>query len=254
MSKKYIKRIEDVMLDSEVFAFFKRATGREYNKYPETCVNDIRKLLMQFWNEKVLKESPSKYETPEQYKERTGKNYPDDGPVWYRFNGRWMIGTYHTVKLLQRSIGEFTEKIAVIIATPENGKPTSRLKTRMNEVDFIKWMINYADGFSCCDMFTGYNEQYIIKYKDFKTVEIGSREWNKIYYPLLLQKAIEGIKKITNYNVDVYFNTVNELYESQLWIYKQFENVPVNLSNGYESIDQAKEEALIYIYEYESKK
>ena len=82
MDKKYIRRIEDVMLDSEVSAFFKRATGRDYRKYPETCVNDIRRMLMQFWNEKILEENLSEYETPEQYKKRTGKDYPDDGPVY----------------------------------------------------------------------------------------------------------------------------------------------------------------------------
>jgi hypothetical protein len=48
----FIRRIEEVMPDSKVPAFFKKATGRKYTS-GETCVNDIRRLLMTFWNDKI---------------------------------------------------------------------------------------------------------------------------------------------------------------------------------------------------------
>lgn len=46
----FIKKLEDTMIDSAIPGFFKRATGREYTER-ETCVNDIRRLLMCFWND-----------------------------------------------------------------------------------------------------------------------------------------------------------------------------------------------------------
>jgi hypothetical protein len=49
--------IEDVMVDSEIPRFFKRATNREYSDN-ETCVNDIRRLLMLFFNERLCKIAP----------------------------------------------------------------------------------------------------------------------------------------------------------------------------------------------------
>jgi len=47
-----IKRFEDTMPDSKISAFFKKATGRKYSN-KETCVNDIRRMLMLFYNEKI---------------------------------------------------------------------------------------------------------------------------------------------------------------------------------------------------------
>ena len=46
---KQIGSIEDVMVDSEMSNFFTKATGRKYTD-KETCVNDIRRMLMLFWN------------------------------------------------------------------------------------------------------------------------------------------------------------------------------------------------------------
>jgi hypothetical protein len=51
-SSDFIRRIEEVMPDSEVPKFFGKATGRKYTNR-ETCVNDIRRLMMMFWNEKI---------------------------------------------------------------------------------------------------------------------------------------------------------------------------------------------------------
>jgi len=40
------------------------------------------------------------YETPEQFQERTGKAYPDNGAVWYRLNYEfeWELDTYRYVE------------------------------------------------------------------------------------------------------------------------------------------------------------
>ena len=50
----FYKKLEDVMIDSDIPAFFKRATGREYTS-KETCVNDLRRICALFWNEQLKK-------------------------------------------------------------------------------------------------------------------------------------------------------------------------------------------------------
>ena len=78
------------------------------------------------WN--AAFESIPKHETPEQYKKRTGKDYPDDGPVWSvggpedyeNLTGLyWELVTYEDVKM-GKSNGFY-----VLIATPEHGKPSA---------------------------------------------------------------------------------------------------------------------------------
>ena len=55
------------MNDSDVSAFFKRATGRDYSP-DETCVNDIRRMLMCFHNEN----KPRQIDIELDWKEVTG--------------------------------------------------------------------------------------------------------------------------------------------------------------------------------------
>jgi hypothetical protein len=50
--KDFIVSLDEVMSDSEVDKFFEKATERKYTN-KETCINDIRRLLMLFWNEKL---------------------------------------------------------------------------------------------------------------------------------------------------------------------------------------------------------
>uniref|UniRef100_A0A6M3XYN5 Uncharacterized protein n=1 Tax=viral metagenome TaxID=1070528 RepID=A0A6M3XYN5_9ZZZZ len=45
-----LKTLEEVMSDSDVPLFFKKATGRKYTN-KESCINDIRRMLMLFHNE-----------------------------------------------------------------------------------------------------------------------------------------------------------------------------------------------------------
>jgi len=51
----YIKTLHDVMPDSEVPNFFKRATCRKYTNN-ESAINDIRRMLRLFYNEKCLQQ------------------------------------------------------------------------------------------------------------------------------------------------------------------------------------------------------
>ena len=62
----------------------------------------------------------------------------------------------------------------------------------MIDINYIKWKVGYASGFKYCSTIVGANERCVIRFEDFKTVTIGSKEWNKIYNFILLQRAIEG--------------------------------------------------------------
>ena len=49
----YLKELNDAMPDCDVPAFFEHATNRKYSSQHETCVNDIRRLLIVFWNDRL---------------------------------------------------------------------------------------------------------------------------------------------------------------------------------------------------------
>jgi hypothetical protein len=52
------------------------------------------------------------YETPEQYEERTGKAYPDNGLVWVLFeDGKWEGRLYKTIR-------KNSNNLFVVIADP----------------------------------------------------------------------------------------------------------------------------------------
>ncbi len=51
-TRERINCLHDAMPDSEIPKFFKRATGRKHTS-KELCVNDIRRMLMLFWNERI---------------------------------------------------------------------------------------------------------------------------------------------------------------------------------------------------------
>jgi len=108
-------------------------------------------------------------------------------------------------------------------------------------INFIKWMVGYADGF---EFKTGvYNQLRIIHKNNTQFINKVIKDWG--YYPLLLQRAIEGINKTT----DKYL------------IFQCFASVYIehNVIDDYEkyfyysdyTIDKAKEAALKYIWEQE---
>lgn len=68
----------------EVFETFnkKRTINRNMNKHPDgTYENPERECAWQYYKEGAISHE-SKHETVEQWEERTGLIYPDDGPVW----------------------------------------------------------------------------------------------------------------------------------------------------------------------------
>ena len=120
-------------------------------------------------------------------------------------------------------------------------------------IDFIKFLVGYAEGFEWYekddtleyqDIFGCYlsdlnTEHWLLNYGIF---------WNKIYYPLLLQRAIEGINlSKSEYEVDL----INGLVEVCKEEYSAREWLPTTEGITY---DQAKEQALKYIYEQELSK
>ena len=108
-------------------------------------------------------------------------------------------------------------------------------------IDFIKWMVGYAEGFE-------------YKYDSFEKwiISPNGDQWfldhlinNKNRYPLLLQRAIEGINRDLNnpYSISTEQNNI-EVYHNKL-----------GMMDGWirDDQDQAKILALKYIYEQEKK-
>jgi hypothetical protein len=98
---------------------------------PDTWIRSAIKSI-----EKAIAELKNKprWETPEQYKKRTGANLPDDTPVWSRYHGHyiepWSLGTYgETEELIEywKERGH-DNKYDIVIATdaglpPDDWKP-----------------------------------------------------------------------------------------------------------------------------------
>ena len=107
------------------------------------------------------------------------------------------------------------------------------------DLDFIKWMVGYAEGF-----ILGVDDSVIFCHqtwelpRSLKFVE----DWE--LYPLLLQRAIEGINNSENYDI--------VQTRSNIVIYGYYKNPePVYFELEPKLSDQAKEAALKYIYEQE---
>ncbi len=113
------------------------------------------------------------------------------------------------------------------------------------EIDFIKWMVGYADGFDWEEEHLRVQEAGKGEIKDW----INNIVWVKIYYPLLLQRAIEGVNRNSVYNKS------DSKILSNLYVYEAI------TKNGSELFDidwsnpvKAKEAALMYIWEQENAK
>ena len=108
-------------------------------------------------------------------------------------------------------------------------------------IDFIKWMVGYAEGYHWYE-----NEIHFPNgnYMEFNDLE--EDDWKDIYYPLLLPKAIEGFNRkhdILRF-IEQYCDHIGYAYnekEIHLLYYKDIHE------------DQAKEQALKYIWEQEKK-
>ncbi len=122
------------------------------------------------------------------------------------------------------------------------------------DIEFIKWLCERAEGFSY-EIGSGINGIVVGKYAIFTENDIKqnakrtftSRLWIPIYYPLLLQRAIEGVN-----NTKGIFEIQQNVGDIQLYNRKTVGFIYFML-NEFKSADQAKESALEYIYEQEKK-
>jgi len=106
-------------------------------------------------------------------------------------------------------------------------------------IDFIKWLVGYAEEFKCVDnsdgSFNGIHYRHIYSMDNVPESAL---------YPLLLQRAIEGI----NASESPFFIAQNSdfviAYEYGGKNYNHFSIMDLG-------VDQAKEEALEYVWEQE---
>ena len=102
-------------------------------------------------------------------------------------------------------------------------------------IDFIKWMVSYAKGFE-----SGPKKFQNISFNNSNYISI-KESMNTAIYPLLLQRAIEGINR-ENKNIEIV---------QEAWCINLLQ-IGVDLPD-FEIVDnnedQAKEEALKYIWE-----
>ena len=121
----------------------------------------------------------------------------------------------------------------------------------MNDIDFIKKCCEYADGFAFYKGNVTENRpeiHFYCGYKDWiqKHGMIGLED--SLHYPLLLQRAIEGVNRGDGYLIFQSFSEIriehneNHSFEE----YYLFEN--------YSSVDQAKRKALECVFEQERDK
>lgn len=113
-------------------------------------------------------------------------------------------------------------------------------------IDFIKWLCDKAEGF----VFYEYDEFDIeieTPCSENSFTDIGSLMANDAFYPLLLQRAIEGVNRESKYTVNQYHNSIPVCKNGYAI------SVPFDLE-CFDSNDKAKESALQYIYEQEHEK
>lgn len=87
----------------------RKCFGSDHNGEPNGCGCDHRdkfidmnrgllvenSLAKEFYKKLDIERlTPPKYETPDQYKDRTGKDYPDDAPVYFYFTPEWVLDEY----------------------------------------------------------------------------------------------------------------------------------------------------------------
>jgi len=116
----------------------------------------------------------------------------------------------------------------------------------MNDIDFIKKCCEYADGFYIDGDLIVYPDMSNEPLKDFVYYSAkGVKNAERIIYPLLLQRAIEGVNRGDGYLIFQSFSEIriehneNHSFEE----YYLFEN--------YSSVDQAKRKALECVFSQE---
>jgi len=106
------------------------------------------------------------------------------------------------------------------------------------DIDFIKWMVGYAEGFE-------FKDGRLIYYApEYEYMMFNDSPMSHVFYPLLLQRVIEGINKFEDYDIIQTRSNVSVFGYAKNQEPKHFESEPTKE-------DQAKEQALKYIYEQE---
>jgi hypothetical protein len=116
-----------------------------------------------------------------------------------------------------------------------------------NDIDFIKWMCDKADGFDFIRKQD--DDEFYVGFNNRAGDYFSEGNYRRFVYPLLIQRAIEGVTEKLLIDIEPYW------LASYGWNYDIDFNdkSKPNISNdGYfETPDQAKESALKYIYEQE---
>ena len=129
--------------------------------------------------------------------------------------------------------------------------------------EIMDWGCKFADGFEYDILHSDGEYPYIRCYNgashylgDFPFHDIDFDLWENVYYPLFLQKTIEGLSKEYGFDFDPYynkstnqwnymfFNKYNTQYPDSEGLLTHTNNVVNRLD-----IDEAKEQAIKYIYE-----
>ncbi len=114
------------------------------------------------------------------------------------------------------------------------------------DIDFIKWMCDKAEGFDFFEDDIDVIDDYILYFNGYGISYLDSDLKTTAMYLLLNQRAIEGINKEDGiYRVEQMYNMVEVLNSDEY-------DVAINYEfTEYVFPDQAKESALMYIYEQE---
>ena len=114
----------------------------------------------------------------------------------------------------------------------------------MNNIDFIKKCCEFADGFTYG--FNEYTEKAYVKYFQHRSSEKKSiNQW--AVYPLLLQRAIEGINNDIENSLYAIF--LNAAFVNVILKGKTVKTYPIYIHQDEHNPDQAKTKALEYVFE-----
>lgn len=113
------------------------------------------------------------------------------------------------------------------------------------DINFIKWLCEKAEGFEISVDQDG--QEYISTIHDSIDLNINTPLARNVYYPLLLQRAIESVNRESQYNrIASNWRTIsiNQGFAERQKVW--------DFNVGNYTIEQAKELSLRYIYEQES--
>ena len=127
-------------------------------------------------------------------------------------------------------------------------------------IDYIKWMVEYAEDWKFRIGYRNHNfiitpARHLINLDHLDNEHPRILKWTKEYYPLLTQKATEGIIKKHGFQFDLYFNKTTDLWD--MIFYNKNKKYPDsldllphkdNLCPDNKTPNEAKEQILEYIY------